>query len=215
MPLTTYTELKASIIGHLNRDDLAITVDDFIDLAEARHKREVRIRDLLVSASFTLAADASSVALPADFNDHKYLRVEVPDATAGAKYLRDVTELTLHELTLVTTMSKRPPFHYTVSDAIYFDAVADQAYDGDQFYYKLPIALSDAQESNEILALAPDLYLYGALLAAEPYLMNDPRIQTWSTLYGDALNSTNASQRDAKRGGPLVSRVHGVGSPWR
>jgi hypothetical protein len=28
----------------------------------------------------------------------------------------------------------------------------------------------------------PDIYLYGALLEAEPFLMNDARVQLWGTM---------------------------------
>jgi hypothetical protein len=40
MSITTYAELKSAISDWLNRDDLASVVDSFIDLAEARFRRE-------------------------------------------------------------------------------------------------------------------------------------------------------------------------------
>jgi len=215
MALDTYANLKTAISDHLDRDDLTTYVDDFIDLAEARHKREVRMRSMKVSAAFVLSESTSSVTLPSDFHALSYIRVEIPNATAGRKYIPDIVELSLHELTGKTVLDERPPHYYAVEDALYWDAPADQDYDGDIFYYKAVTALSGSNTSNEILAEAADLYLYAALLASAPFLLNDERIQTWGTLYADALSSVNEDQRKARRGGPMVTQIAGVGNRWR
>ena len=48
MALSNYNELKQSVIDHLDRDDLSAFADDFIRIAESRHQREIRIRDMIV-----------------------------------------------------------------------------------------------------------------------------------------------------------------------
>ena len=42
----------------------------------------------------------------------------------------------------------------------------------------------------------PDLYLYGALLEAEPFLMNDARVQLWANAFRQAL--TDLQEQDDK-----------------
>jgi hypothetical protein len=42
----------------------------------------------------------------------------------------------------------------------------------------------------------PDIYLYGALMEAEPFLMNDARVQLWATAYKEAV--TNLQEQDNK-----------------
>ena len=39
-----------------------------------------------------------------------------------------------------------------------------------------------------MLTQNPDIYLYGSLLEAEPFLMNDQRVQLWATAYRQAVN---------------------------
>ena len=44
-------------------------------------------------------------------------------------------------------------------------------------------SLSDSNLTNWMLVNNPDVYLYGALLEAQPYLMDDARIATWADIY--------------------------------
>jgi hypothetical protein len=55
------------------------------------------------------------------------------------------------------------------------------------------------------LANCPDLLLYGALSEAEPYLMNDPRIQVWASLYDRALSALTVSDDQGEYGGSPLS----------
>jgi hypothetical protein len=75
-------------------------------------------------------------------------------------------------------------------------------------YFAKPTALSDANTSNVFMANAADALLYGALVEAEPYLMNDARIQVWSSYYQNALDSLNvADESSAYSGVPLTMSV--------
>ena len=44
-------------------------------------------------------------------------------------------------------------------------------------------SLSDSNTSNWMLQNHPDVYLYGALLEAQPYLMDDARIPVWAQIF--------------------------------
>jgi hypothetical protein len=66
--------------------------------------------------------------------------------------------------------------------------------------------------TNWLLTSSPDIYLYGALLQAAPYLQDDARIQTWATLYERALNDLRtADDRGASSGGVLLTRAKTFG----
>jgi hypothetical protein len=47
--------------------------------------------------------------------------------------------------------------------------------------------LSVSNASNWILARHPDVYLYGSLLQAAPYLRDDERVGLWAPLYAQAI----------------------------
>ncbi len=51
--ITTFNELKSSIESYLDRDD--IDVEELIQLAEARHERDIRFRGMLTTATATVS----------------------------------------------------------------------------------------------------------------------------------------------------------------
>ena len=72
-------------------------------------------------------------------------------------------------------------------------------------YYAKPEVLSDSNTSNEFMATCPDALLYGALLEAEPYLMNDARLAVWTQLYGNAVQSLAESDNTSEYAGVPLS----------
>lgn len=204
--ITTYTELVDAVINHLDDDSLTERVAEFIALAEARHKREVRIREMLSRSELTISSRFTS--LPSDFLDFKYLRLRSP-YQGGRRYVPNFDELNLNELTEVSTNQKRMPRFFTVHDSIEVDSEPDQSYTADLHYYVQLEALSEGATTNALLERAPDVYLYAALMASAPFLVNDERLQTWGELYGQARDELNRSERQSRRGGPLIARISG------
>jgi hypothetical protein len=68
-------------------------------------------------------------------------------------------------------------------------------------YYAKPDYLSDSNTSNVFLANCVDALLYGALGEAEPYLMNDARLNTWGALYDRAIGNINAADEGGEYSG--------------
>lgn len=207
MPLADYDGLKASIADHLERDDLADQIDDFIDLAEARHKREIRIREMLVRDTLSIAADAQTANLPSGFLDLKYMRIQAPTSYVGRTYLPDVVQVTIDQMTEVSRSTAGVPKWYCVHTQFEFDRPADQAYTADIGYYSAFTPLSDANTTNDLLTRAPGVYLYGSLAAAAPYLMHDERIPVWERLYANERDTLNTSDIENTRGTTPIARV--------
>ena len=63
-------------------------------------------------------------------------------------------------------------------------------------YYAKVAALSDSAPTNDMLTNNPDLYLYGALLEAEPFLMNDARVGLWANAFRQSM--TDLQEQDDK-----------------
>jgi hypothetical protein len=200
MALDTYANLKTAIIDHLDRDDLVSHVDDFIDLAEARHKREILVREMLARAQSSVAGMFTS--LPTRFIKMKTLRLLTTPLTV-------LTELNLHEMNRERATGTGKPMFYTIHEEIEFDITPDDTYTAEMIYYASFLPLSDLNTSNGLLARAPDAYLYGALVASAPFLTADERIETWNTLYGVARDGLILTDRQSRVGSPLASRVSG------
>lgn len=198
MSLADYDGLKAAIADHLDDDGLSSQIEDFIDLAEARHKREIRIREMLTREALTV--DARYVDLPTGYLEAKNIRLLTTPVTV-LLYRNE------HELNRVRSESTGKPTSYTIHSQIEFDITPDSSYSGEIIFYKSLTALSDSNTSNDLLTRAPDVYLYAALLASAPFLLNDERIQVWGSLYKDAKDSLNTVDR--RRPSPLVARPAG------
>src|SRR5262245_23910878 len=117
--LDSYTNLKTSIIDHLDRDDLIGYVDDFIDIAEARHKREILVREMIARAQASLTG--RFLALPTRFIKMKTLRLLTNPVTV-------LTEINLHEMNRERDATTGKPTFYTIHEEIEFDVTADSAY---------------------------------------------------------------------------------------
>lgn len=198
MPLSTYDELQASIADHLDDTDLTNQIQDFIRLAEARHQREIRIREMLTRAALTV--DDRYVDFPTAYLEAKTLRLLTSPVTV-------LTYLNLHEMNQTRRETTGKPQYFTEHAQFEFDVSPDESYSGEVIYFQAQTALSDLAPSNDILDRAPDVYLYGSLLASAPFLVNDERIRTWGDLYLNAKNELNATDR--RRIGPLIARAAG------
>ena len=199
MALDSYDGLKAAIADHLDDDGLSDQIEDFIDLAEARHKREIRIREMLTRASLTV--DDRYVDFPTGYLEAKTLRLLTSPVTV-------LTYMNLHEMNRVRRETTGQPKYFTEHAQFEFDVSPDSSYSGEVIYYRAQTALSDANTTNDILDRAPDVYLYAALLASAPFLVNDERLKTWGDLYIQARDSLNGV--DKRRTGPLIARAAGA-----
>jgi hypothetical protein len=207
MALTTYTELKTSIGDWLNRSDLTTAIPDFISLAEAQVERTLRTRQMIVRANASF--DAQYGAVPSDFLEVKSLKLTSTNPQTPLSFLSiDAldNEMTKH------TASGKPKFFGVVGGQFRIVPTPDSNYTTELTYYAKLTKLSSSVSSNWLLASSPDIYLYGSLLQAAPYLQDDARIQTWATLYERALNdSQTADDRSASSGGALLTRAKTFG----
>jgi hypothetical protein len=87
----------------------------------------------------------------------------------------------------------------------------DTGYTGELTYYGKITALSDSNTSNWLLSYAPDLYLYGALLEASPYLKDDERLATWGQLYTNSLGDIEVADQRASVSSTPIVRARSLG----
>lgn len=203
MAITTYSDLKTSVANYLARSDLTSQIPDFIQFAEIRLRRELRIRQMLLSTTLTTTGGTSTVNLPSDFLELKNIYID-GDPTWTLTYL---TPSTL-ERNGRTYEQNKPSYYTILSSTIKFGATPDTTYSVPLLYYAAPAFLSDANTSNVFLANCPDLLLYGSLAEAEPYLMNDARLATWQAMYDRGLLGLRESDdRGEFSASPLIMSV--------
>ena len=147
---------------------------------------------LKVATTKTTAGDAT-VELPADFVAMKDLHI------SSTNPIQTVTfQSTSNFFRNTRALVSGPPTFYTLLGSEFqFAPVPDTEYTLKMVYYHKPPYLSDTVSSNLWLATTPDLLLYASLGEAEPFLMNDERIATWSAMYDRGVNSMIKSDDEA------------------
>jgi hypothetical protein len=96
-----------------------------------------------------------------------------------------------------TTLSGRSHYFTMLGTEFQFAPSQDSSYTIQILYYAQPTFISSTTASNLFLAYYPDALLYATLAEAEPYLMNDQRIATWSALYDRAIANIKKSDLGA------------------
>jgi hypothetical protein len=207
MALSTYAELKTSIGDWLNRSDLTNAIPDFISLAEAQVERTLRTRQMIVRANASF--DAQYGAVPADFLETKSLKLTSTNPQTPLEFLSiDALDNKASEY----TGSGKPRFFGVVGGQFRLVPVPDATYTTELTYYAKLTKLSNSVTTSWLLTSSPDIYLYGALLQAAPYLQDDARIQVWSSLYDRAMSELQtADDRGASSGGALLTRAKTFG----
>ena len=203
MSFTTYAELQTTIAGYLARSDLTTQIPDFIRLAETRLRRDLRIRQMLSTTTLTCTSGTATVTIPSDF-------LEVKDFVVTGNPVRP---LNYESPSLFSrnsrSMDAGKPLDYTVLATTFKLApIPDTNYSLSLVYSAAPPFLSTSNTSNTFLTVCPDLLLYASLVEAEPYLMNDARINTWGTMFDRAMSSlTRSDEKGQYSGVPLAMQT--------
>ena len=203
MSLSTYSDLQTSIANYLARSDLTSQIPDFITFAENRLRRELRIRQMLKSVTTATVANDSTVELPADF-------LQVRDFVVVTNPLTPLSYSSPSSLSNDPRASEvGVPKSYTIlANDFQMSPVPDSVYTVKLLYFAAPAYLSSSNTSNVVLTAAPDALLYASLIEAEPYLMNDARINTWGTMYDRAIASLAKSDEEGQYSGvPLAMKL--------
>lgn len=200
MAIDSYSTLKSGIADFLNRSDLTSVIPTFISLSEAKFNRTLRVRQMIKRATATI--DTQFFAMPADFLEAKSFVLNTNPLT----YLEYATQDFLQKQRQSVYITSGKPALFGVIGT-QFEAVPtpDGDYTGELTYYAKIESLSDTTTSNWLLAYAPDLYLYGALVQAAPYLRDDERIAVWGQFYTAAMDDiVVADQRASVATTPIV-----------
>jgi SH3-like domain-containing protein len=193
--ITTYAELKTAIADFLNRDDLTTVIPTFISLAEAQIARDVR--HWKQEKRVTTSVDERYENLPND-----WLEIQLVALTTG-KMLQTVSMSEMAAMRAASDTAAAPRYVRLTADQIEFYPTPSAATDISMLYYARIPALSDTETTNWLLADAPDVLLYGALVHSAPYLTDDARAAVWGALYQAGVEKLNLENQKGRTAGPM------------
>jgi hypothetical protein len=183
MAITSYTELQTAVANWLGRSDLTSRIPEFIALAEPKIRRE--LRDRTERAEIATVAAQEYITLASDVKEVRSLVLN--DGT----FIYPLRQMLPAALARVSRVGTGRPVAFTVLDGkAYFDVTPDDTYDLVITYLEAISPLTVAP-TNTVITNSPDIYLYGAMIEAEPYLEHDERVPFWKQAFREALDAEN------------------------
>jgi hypothetical protein len=211
MAISTYTELQAAVANWLARDDLTLRIPEFITLAEAKFNRvllhpRMETRDTLTVN--TLLTDPEYLDLPTDFQTMRYARLS---GEVGKPRLQFMTQTQMEDYRYSRDNVAGVPVYFSiVGDQMELAPTPNQDYDV-EIVYRANLPALASTSTNWLLTLAPDLYLYGALLEASPYIQNDERLGVWASAVSTVIDQLNShGERQSFNSGPSTISLPGI-----
>ena len=209
MAIGTFAQLKPAAANWLDRSDLTDRIPEFIALAEARFNRELRTRVMeTVSTAISTVAGTREYSLPTGFVQMKEFHLSTDPLTP----LAYITPEMMTRLWAGSATAK-PQVFTIIADNVRLGPGPDAVYTTSMLYYKTFTALSDSATTNEMLTNNPDVYLYGTLLEAEPFIMNDQRIQVWLGAFDRAVASIQNQDNKDRHSGSNLRVMSASGTP--
>ena len=204
MSLANYSDLKSAVANWLKRSDLSTQIPDFITLAEKKINRILDVSPMQVETQLNTAIGSDVIALPSDYQNPL------------AFWLNDINPREL--LNQVTpdrlpfnSVNKRPLFWAIHDGSIRFDSPCDKIYPV-VFSYIKQFSLSDSSPTNYILTEYPDVYLFGSLVEAAVYTMDDQHAALWQDKFKAAVDLANTNENDRNKYVPLRTEFSGRNS---
>lgn len=190
MALSTYSELQSSIADWMNQTNLTAVIPDFIRLAEAQMNRVIRVSQMEQRATTLTVAGQAYYSLPTDY-------LALRDIQLNASPNRSLSYMSPEEIDIHydSTVNDTPNFYTIVGNEFQLAPAPSSEHNLEISYYQQIPALSDSSTTNWLLTAYPDIYLYGSLVQAEPYMKNDQRIGLWKSALEMALNELKLADR--------------------
>lgn len=190
MALSTYSELQDAIVLYAFRQgdtEFAAMCPTFIALCESRVNKALRVRRMESSATITMTGGEGT--LPDDYLQYREVLANGPNVYP-----------------LRATDPNTGQGDYPLTDyPAYFSVIGNKikTFPGStvdltlKYFAKIP-ALADDNTTNWLLEHSPDVYLYGSLMEAAPFMMDDARIATWAQFYEGAMTLLRQDEEMAK-----------------
>jgi hypothetical protein len=198
--ITNYSGLLQAVSDWVNTPEIEQFADQMVQFVETDLNSRLRCREMIIRARTTSSAEY--VALPPDWVEA--INLNLVGAKSPLRYV------TLDEADIVKSdrVYTATNFYSLMDGAVELIPAPSGNVEIEMIYYSKIPPLSDSNTTNWLLDRAPDIYLYGALTHAAPFLKNDARIQTFGQIYLSRVESLQEeAQKSLHSGSPLVART--------
>ena len=178
---TTYAQLLTETADYLARSDLTAVLPNFVKYAEVKMNNDLRLREMIATVNINPSSDNTYVALPTGFLE----LISFNDDTGNP--LEEVDYEALEDYKYGAGSGRAELF--SIGARIDFERTASDSLNFPMRYWKRLNLIVDT--SNTVLDNYPQLYLYGTLLQATPYIRDQQMLQSWKMFYEEAVKEAN------------------------
>ena len=199
MAISTYSELQTAVANWLDRDDLTDRIPEFIALAEARFNRVLRLRSMEAKYTADTVAGQRNLALPTGYIQMRNFQVNTSPLTTLSYVTPEI-----YDRVWGGSTSGTPKFYTILANEVSFGPIPGSVMEVEMLFYKKFDNLSVTTTTNSLLTDSPDLYLYGAMLEAEPFIMNDERVPLWAAALDRAVSDMQEQDNKDRHSGSAL-----------
>lgn len=186
--ISGYTSLLTAVGDYLARDQLTSYLPNFVQNMEEKFYRDASNWARWMETDFSATVSSNVAALPSNYLD------------ASSLYVSGYIAQPLKRISLDQLYARYPrsgdvgvPMYFSRSGSnLVFGPLATNGLVISGTYFAKPTALrvyaADAA-AHWLIVNAPDILLYGSLLEAMPFLIDDSRVMLWKSMYDDAIRA--------------------------
>ena len=202
----TYDELQEYVADRLWRTDLETEIVTFIEIAEAKLKRDHRVRKHADRGLITVAANG--IAMPADLVQITSWYHDGP-TYYGPIEVVDVNQIAVFKAAHGATGV--PQVAALVDGTARFAPVPDASYSTYMTYWRSIQSLSDSVTTNWLLTEHPDVYIEAALSEGWAFLKDATRSLEAEQKMEKALDQIGQATSNKHFGGAVGRQVPTIG----
>jgi hypothetical protein len=212
--IQTYSDLQAAVIEYIARDQDTVfiaRIPTFVQSFEAKANRLLFVRQMEQRSTAVVditQPDPEYIALPTDFQSMRRARVSSASRKPPLSFMSGEQ---IEEFRAYRGDAPGFPQYFTIFGSEIELCPTPGEDCTIEMIYRQNVPPLSANATNWLLTLAPDLYLYGALMETAPYIKEDARLQTWGTAFQTALDAlNNLGLTSTFNAGPVAVRISGV-----
>jgi hypothetical protein len=203
MAITTYDQLCKAIVDFAHREDLLDLIPIFIANTE-QHMYDNETESLQLRSMEFISTSSTTgrlIQLPPNFESSRAVRLNLDGY--GELQFRTPEALTRR------TGPARPMFFSIIGNNIEFDCVPDSEYTIEMQYFKKADALTPANQTNEILTLHSNIYLFGALYEVAVYEQDYQEQEVKSRRFFNSIKGANRTDKRGRYGNAPTMSIEG------
>ena len=201
MSITSYAELQAAIGNWLDHSLFTARIPEFIALFEACANRRLRVRQQETTTNLTPDVNGNAT-LHAD-----YLALRRVTWTGSPRVELQYVHPSYLQAAYPSTPADVPRI-FTIEGSTLRVRPLDQTALEISYFQKIPaLATTDP---NWLLTAHPDLYLFGSMVEAEAFGVNDERAPLWKARRDEIFDEIDKLNNKPRGGDPGAARVMGI-----